>query len=153
MPELAVNRVELAGFAVSGLRVVAGWTELHGKVPSAWRDVFARVPRDTGFLEVSLGVTDGLYTELVGVRSEDLPSGVTGLETLHVPANRWLHLAHEGPATEIAERFGAIYAYAEARGLEAGELKLDMGYTRAGGVERHDLYVALEPAASPQWTD
>jgi len=146
-----IETVSLGAFHLAGLEVRARWQELHTAVPAGWRALFERLPEAANFLEVSIEVLDGTYTELIGAawaKAEPLPEG---LRLLHVPANRWLHLVHEGPVATIGAGFAELYNHARDAGLTVGDLKLDFGYTRDGGETRHDLYLAIEPAERPHW--
>lgn len=153
MSRAGITTVELEAFEVAGLRVNAVWNELHTKVPQAWRELMGAVASDDGYLEVSVEVVDGVYTELVGLKRAELAQLPAGFEILRVPANRWLHIEHLGSLREIADSFGALYEHARLHGIAVGDLKLDMGYTRSGTEQRHDLYLAIAPVAQPQWID
>lgn len=146
-----IETVSLGAFHLAGLEIRARWQDLHSAVPAGWHSLFERLPDATRFLEVSIEVLDGTYSELIGAvwaKSEPLPEG---LRLLHVPANRWLHHVHEGPVTDVANGFDRLYTHAREAGLTVGDLKLDFGYTPAGDEVRHDLYLAIEPAERPQW--
>lgn len=140
-----------------GYRVTAHWRDLGKAVPEGWASLFARRAEieaaATGlgdYAEISLGAENGVYTELVCVAVETLTHVPEGLVDIEVPENTWLKRVHDGPLAGIAEGFGAILECAQAKGLSASELKLDTGYQPGLPAGRHELFIALEPAAMPQ---
>lgn len=135
---------------VAGLWVQAQWQQLWEEVPKAWRQLFERLAeredlRAGPFMDVSLGVVDSKYLELVGVRVSEEAQLFPGLKAIRIPAQRLLHHQHVGPVTGIAGTFGAMEAWARQQGLKLSEFKLDLGYTPAGEETAHDLYVGLQP--------
>jgi predicted transcriptional regulator YdeE len=155
-PDLA----RLGPTTVVGLVVEARWNELFQAVPDAWRQLFARADElrqlaGAGrFVEVSLGMKDDVYTELVGIEvSNDILSFPAGMRRLDIPTGDWLHLHHTGDVTGIAACFGALYAHAEAESIAVSDLKFDFGYAPAGSDGPHDLYLSLENNAAPQWRE
>lgn len=143
--------VERAAIAVVGVRVEAGFGELGRAVPAAWRDVFGRrhdLPPSGAdlYAEASLHLGGGRYRETVGVAlaASEVPGElVDGLACAVLPAGRYVHHRHVGQVREIAEGFGAMYAWAARRGLTLGALKLDLGYSPDGIARPHDLYINL----------
>lgn len=156
-----VELVRLEPITVIGLRVEARWNQLSEAVPDAWRQLFRRAEelrRFTGeqqsFLEASVDIQDGVYTELVGLKVQNAAAACpAGIHRLDIPAGDWLHLVHTGPLAGITEGFSALYAHAETAGLAVSDVKLDFGYTPAGEDRPHDLYLSLKSNEAPQWRE
>lgn len=142
--------VQEGPFKVVGLKVVARWEDLWREMPRAWGEFLARhgavVHRlEPVFVDVSLGKSGELYTQVVGSRVgafEDVPPGMVALE---IPAQRYVRYRHAGPVEGIALSFGRMYAWAKDNGLEADEFKLDIGYTADGAEQEHELFVRVKP--------
>ncbi|MFC0011450.1 GyrI-like domain-containing protein [Devosia nitrariae] len=156
-----VELVRLEPITVIGLRVEAPWNQLFEAVPDAWRQLFRRaddlrrfMSQKQSFLEVSVDVRDGVYTELVGVQAQNAPAACpVEMRRLDIPAGEWLHLVHTGPLAGIADGFSALYAHAETAGLAVSDVKLDFGYTAAGEDRPHDLYLSLKSNDAPRWRE
>ncbi len=141
--------VELGAMVVVGLEVRASFRGLWREVPRAWEALFARdaeIAHRCGptFVGVSVDVEDGIHRQVVGAQVEragDVPDGMTALD---IPARRYLHHRHQGPLTGIATSFAKMQAWAQAKGLNAGDFKLDIGYTRGFTEKAHDLYLGIE---------
>lgn len=130
--------VERAASVVTGIEVVAPFGDLAVLVPRAWAELFAQVG-DGPCAEASRSLGDGRYREVVGV----LGAPGAGPARAVLPAGRYVRHVHDGPVAGIGEAFGAMHAWAEERGLRVGDLKLDVGYTRAGDDGPHELLVDL----------
>ncbi len=94
-----------------GYKILAPMEELSTKVPEANEHLLARldeVDARTGehLLSVTLGVEDGIYAHFVGVEVEPDAAPPQDMEKLDIPAARWVHFAHHGPAEGIG---GSIY--------------------------------------------
>lgn len=141
-----------------GLEVVAHWRDLPREVPLAWERLFAceRAIAAAGeietFVELSLGATDGIYTEILAAQVHALAFVPEGLIRIDLPENRYLHRPHEGPLEEIAAGFGALLEYARREEISVSDVKLDTGYARGLTAGRHDLHVGLAPFGAPQIT-
>lgn len=143
--------VEMNTLTVVGLSVKARWRDLWTEMPEAWRRFLPRrdeIENRAGetFVDVSLDKVDDVYHQIVGAlvsKADRVPEGMRAVE---IPAQRYIHHRHVGPVREIADSFGAIYTWARDHGHPAAELKVDVGYTVAGGEMEHDLYVGLVPA-------
>lgn len=141
--------VELGALLVVGLEVRTSLRGLWREIPRAWESLFGRAAEiahrsGSTFLEVSVGVVDGLHRQIVGAevaRAAAVPDGMTWLE---IPARAYLHHRHEGSLASIATSFDAMYAWANVEGVRTTDLKLDKGYTRGFTEKAHDLYVAIE---------
>lgn len=140
--------VERGPFHVVGIEVVAPWSELWMEVPKAWSILRARaaeIPGRTGevFVDVSVEEREGVYRQVVGAEVGavgDVPDGMVAIE---IPAQRYLHYRHEGTLEAIAESFGKMYAWGREHGVVLDAFKLDVGYTRSGEDDGHDLYVRV----------
>lgn len=138
--------VERQATRVAGIKVVAPLAELPLKVPSAWRRIFEETHRGPfarrTYAEASRQSDEGLYEETIGyiLDGEEAPAGLAVVE---LPAGRYIRFRHDGPLAEIAQSFAEMYDFAEQNGLEAGSLRLDIGYTPAGLEREHDLFIAL----------
>jgi predicted transcriptional regulator YdeE len=144
-----VDIVELGPMTVVGLEVRASFRGLWREVPRAWEALFARAEEiahrsGSTFVDVSVGVEDGIHRQVVGAQVASagvVPDGMTSLE---IPARRYLYHRHRGPLTGIASSFANMQLWAQAKGMSTGHFKLDVGYTRGFTEKTHDLYLALE---------
>ena len=155
--------VTLPETTVVGLRVEALFQELFQQVPAAWRSVYAREREfdarlDVGFCDCSLGAKDGVYTEIIGVRTRADAAVPPGMQKVTLPEARYATLVHHGPLAGIAASFGALEAWVagqpplpDGRTWVHDGVKLDVGYlvdgseTTEGGAG-HRLYVRVRPA-------
>lgn len=155
--------VTLPETTVVGLRVEAPFQELFQQVPAAWRSVFAREREfgarlDVGFCDCSLGSKDGVYTEIIGVRTKADAAVPAGMQTVTLPEARYATLEHHGPLAGIAPAFGALERWIAAqppspdgRTWVHDGVKLDIGYLPDGsetaeGGPGHRLYVRVKLA-------
>ena len=131
-----------------GLYVVVPMAELSTAVPAANRELLSRYESIEGrcgrhLLDVSLKVEEGIYTQFVGVEVQPDAPTPEGLERLHLPRQRWLHLTHRAPVTEIGTSFGAMRAYGEAHNLPTEHVFLEFHPLQGDGPV--ELYVRLAP--------
>jgi predicted transcriptional regulator YdeE len=106
------NELHLVGY-----HVIAPIEELSTKVPEANERVRARLDEVDGrtgehLLSVTLGVEDGIYTQFVGVEVEPDTAPPQEMEKLDIPAARWVHFAHHGPAEGIGSSIGTMRQWA-----------------------------------------
>ena len=142
--------VEKPAMFVIGIPVKAQWDDLWIDMPAAWRSLWERrdlIRHRVGdrAMDVSLEKRDGVYHQLAGVevsRIDSVPQGMLGVE---IPAQRYIHLRHEGPLPDIALSFGMIYKWAKENGHATDAFKLDIGYRPGGDDPEHDLFVRLAP--------
>lgn len=142
--------VEQGGMTVAGVLVQAPWQRLWDEVPKAWQQVFQRAPelqalQQGPFMDVSLGLVDSAYLQLVGVRLREGAAVPRGFTAVHIPAQKLLRHRHVGPAAGIADSFGAMYAWARRHGVALGDFKLDFGYLPSGDETEHELLAGLLP--------
>jgi predicted transcriptional regulator YdeE len=143
--ESVIATVERGPLLLVGIEVCATFEELWTEMPRAWQAFFSRVDeirgaRPGGYLDVSVVVNDGVYTQLVCAEvdtADDVPEGMT---VLRVPAQHYLRLQHSGPEQEIADAFGRMYEWANREGVRADEFKVDRGYGTDAG---HELLVHI----------
>lgn len=140
--------VEREGSRVVGIQVVADWKNLWTEVPQAWKQLFERADeiRDRTaetFVDVSLEMNDGVYTELVGAEVNEAGTVPEGMVQVELPTRRYVHLRHEGPVAGIADAFGRMHAWADENEITTDDFKIDRGYTPGGDETVHDLYVRL----------
>ena len=142
-----IETIELPELVLIGIIVECPWQELSREVPAAWRRLFGAETGARAFLEASLAIESGLYTELVGyltARRSEVPEGMTKIA---LPAGRYLRLIHDGPLAGIADGFGKLLSHAKTAGLKPTDIKLDFGYLPGLPDGRHELHVGL--AAEP----
>jgi len=93
--------VTLPETTVVGLRVESTFQELFQQVPAAWRSAFAREGEfdaglgarlDVGFCDCSLGAKDGVYTEIIGVRTTADAAVPAGMQKVTLPEARYATL-------------------------------------------------------------
>ncbi len=135
---------------VIGLPVHATWQALWTEVPRTWEEFVGRraeVDDAIGetFIDVSLDQTGDEYLQLVGLevsRVDCIPAEMLAVE---IPAQRYVFHKHIGPTSEIAGTFGRMYDWARQHDHDAGQFKIDIGYTVAGDEREHDLFIGLRP--------
>lgn len=137
---------------VVGHPVTAPFGDLATLVPAAWARVFARqqelpAPRDGVYAEASRHLGGGRYREVAGVLLDRPPAAGGDWAVAEVAAGEYAHHRHEGPVQGIGTSFGLLIDWVRANGREAGDVKLDVGYTAAGDELHHDLYLSLLPRA------
>lgn len=140
--------VKKESFTAVGLKVEAGWEELHTKMPKAWETFKKRVKeiddrKSDTMMDLSLDISDGQYTQLIGVPVEDTAYVPKGMLKVIIPSQRYVWYKHEGDLTGITESFGKMYEWAEENDISAKEFKMDMGYLPDGSESKHDLYVKI----------
>lgn len=148
--------VEHPAMLCVGIAVRADWRSLWTEMPRAWRRLFARrgdIEHRQGdvFMDISLDKRGDEYLQLVCARVSRADYVPDGMRAVEVPAQSYVYHRHRGPAAGIAESFGRMYAWARESGYDAGEFKLDIGYTPQGDERPHDLYVVSSPSGS--WRD
>ncbi|MCD7058752.1 GyrI-like domain-containing protein [Pelagibacterium xiamenense] len=155
-----VETVKRGPMRFLGIVVTAHWQDLGTAVPAGWKALFARhgdieaVATGLGdYAEISLGEDGGVYTELLCLQVQSLARIPEGMVDIRLPENTWLKTVHDGPLAGIADGFGAILDHAQATGVTASQLKLDTGYAPGLPAGRHELLIALEPAAMPELTE
>jgi predicted transcriptional regulator YdeE len=138
-----IETVELQPLEVIGVAVTAHWNDLPKAIPAAWTQLFLAAPAERTFVEVSIDRQDGVYRELVGFVATDGDTVPAGMIRYRVPAGTFLHIVHDGPLPQIADRFADLYNHAAANDLRVTDFKLDFGYAPRLPAGRHQLYVAL----------
>ncbi|SMO37094.1 GyrI-like domain-containing protein [Fodinibius sediminis] len=141
--------VEKKSFTVVGLPVTATWQQLHEKMPTAWKLFKERLTEIAGrkndvMMDLSLDVADGRYRQFIGVEVEGDPHLPDDMEKVTIPSQTYIYEHHEGDITDIAQTFGAMYDWAEQQEVDAGDFKIDYGYTRDRPESPHDLYIKIE---------
>lgn len=141
--------VKKESFKIVGLQVEATFDGLFTEIPNAWKtfgDRLKEIPHRIGdvMTEISMDVTDGVYTELVGVEVEGAGKVPEGMTSVTIPKQIYVHHRHEGSVEEIATAFGKILEWAKEKGYKTGDFKIDHGYRRDGSESVHDLYVKIE---------
>lgn len=145
-----MQTTQLAELKVVGIQVKATFEELHTEVPRAWQNLInkaAEIPHRVNpvFVDISLSKEGDNYTELIGAEVSQFPEERDPhLKYITIPAQTYLHHRHEGPVKEIARSYGKIYEHARNHDLNAGEFKIDRGYTADGRERAHDLYVRID---------
>jgi hypothetical protein len=134
-----VQIVERETLHLLGPSLTAELSELPVVVPALWRRVFeGRESSDTVCAELSEEPGGATHRITVGVLVPEAGSGTT-----EVPAGRWLHHRHHGPAAGIGTTYGEMFAHAADAGIPLTHLKLDVGYRADGTEGTHDLYLQL----------
>ena len=140
--------VQFGPLTVVGSKVTADWKGLWVEMPKAWRAFLARRNEikhraSDRFVDISLSEEEGEYNQLIGAEVsavEDIPADMIAVE---IPAQKYVHEHHMGPAAEIAATFGKMYAWARENHLAVDTFKVDIGYTFDGKESEHDLYVRI----------
>lgn len=140
--------VKRESFTAIGIRVKAGWQELHTQMPEAWEIFKNRVGEIDGrkserMMDLSLEVIDGEYTQLIGVEVEDSADVPSGMSKVIIPSQKYVWYMHKGDLDDIAESFGKMYDWAKENDITAKEFKMDMGYSGDGSEGEHDLYIKI----------
>lgn len=137
--------VEKESFIAVGIKVEADWQELYTKMAEAWKAAKNRLEEITNRKEdVMMDITDGRYTQLIGVEVEKSAAIPDGMEKVEIPARRYIYHQHEGDLSGIAESFGKMYDWAKKHEIETGEFKIDYGYQKDDTETEHALYVKVE---------
>jgi predicted transcriptional regulator YdeE len=140
--------VTLPEITLIGIEVKAHWKELHQKMPEAWEQLFTRKEELTNrttdtYTEISVNVKDEIYTQIVGAEvkaGQPVPSGMTSLQ---IPKQTYLHFHHNGALAQIADSYGKMYDYADKSDLITNEFKIDRGYLPGLPDSPHDLYIKV----------
>lgn len=140
--------VNKAAFTLVGIPVRAKWDALWTEMPQAWQRWFTRwddIKGKTGnvSIDASLAVQDDLYFQLVGTEVSHVDDVPSDMLCLDIPTKRYIFTEHQGPLEAIATSFGAMYEWAKEHGHQAGDFKLDIGYTPSGKESQHQLFVEL----------
>lgn len=141
--------IEKEAFTVIGIKVEADWQSLHKIMPPSWEKAKERMDEIEGrkedvMMDVSLDVTDGQYTQLIGVEVDKYSEVPDGMEKVDIPTQKYIYEQHQGALEGIAETFGRMYNWVEEHDIEAGDFKIDYGYFRDGSEEKHDLYIKID---------
>ena len=141
--------VRKEAFEIAGIQVEAEFDDLHSEIPKAWKRLgkqLEEIPHRVGdvMTEISMGAKDGMYTELVGVEVDGNGTLPEEMVTARIPVQTYIHHRHQGPLEEIARTFGKILEWAEEKGYDTADFKIDHGYLREGSESEHDLYVKIE---------
>lgn len=141
--------IERDSFTVIGIEIEAPWNELHEKVPKAWQEFKNRLNeisdrKNDIMMDISLDVTDGRYTQLIGVKVEKSAAVPGGMKKVEIPTQRYVYHQHEGDLSGIAESFGKMYDWAKEREIGAGEFKIDYGYRKDGTETDHELFIKVD---------
>ncbi len=139
---------EKEAFTVIGIKVEADWQGLHKVMPPSWEKAKERLNEIEGrkedvMMDVSLDVTDGQYTQLIGVGVEKDSEVPDGMEKVNIPTQKYIYEQHQGTLEGIAETFGRMYDWAEEHHVKAGDFKIDYGYRKDNTDQIHDLYVKV----------
>jgi predicted transcriptional regulator YdeE len=135
-------------FTVIGIKVEADWQGLHKVMPSSWEKAKERLDeiegrKDDVMMDVSLDVTDGQYTQLIGVEVEKGSVVPDEMEKVDIPTQKYIYEQHQGALEGIAETFGRMYDWAEEHDVKTGDFKIDYGYLKDNTDHVHDLYVKV----------
>lgn len=141
--------VRKKSFEIVGIQVEAEFDDLFTEIPKAWKrfgDRLEEIQHRVGnvMTEISLDVTDSVYTELVGVEVDGNGKVPEGMTAITVPTQTYLHHRHEGSLEKIASTFGEMLDWAKEKGYQTSDFKIDHGYRRDGSESTHDLYVRIE---------
>ncbi|GAA5523240.1 GyrI-like domain-containing protein [Aliifodinibius salicampi] len=140
--------VEKEAFTVIGIKVEADWQSLHKVMPPSWEKAKGRLNEIEGrkedvMMDVSLDVTDGQYTQLIGVEVEKDSEVPDKMEKVDIPIQKYIYEQHQGALEGIAETFGRMYDWAEENDIEAGDFKIDYGYRKGNSDQVHELYIKV----------
>lgn len=141
--------VEKESFRAAGIQVRAGWNELHTTMPEAWKEFKKRYKEISGrkgdvLMDLSLDVDNaGIYTQLIGVETEDADGIPDDMVEVTIPAQKYIHHQHKGNLQDIASTFGKMYEWAKENGIVAETFKIDRGYLADGSGNSHDLYIKI----------
>ncbi|WP_156809580.1 GyrI-like domain-containing protein [Gracilibacillus halophilus] len=135
-------------FTVIGMMVETSWEELFQEMPKTWKKMKDRVSelphrRSYQMMDISLGQTNGIYTQLIAVEVSETDHVPNDMVVKQIPAQTYLHHSHKGSLIDISQTFGTMYQYAKEENLPADDMKLDIGYTVEGTETSHDLYIKL----------
>lgn len=141
--------IERDSFTVIGIEVEAPWDELHEKMPKTWQEFKNRLDelsdrKSDVMMDISLDVTDGRYTQLIGVEVEKSAAVPDGMEKVEIPTQSYIYHQHEGDLSGIAESFGKMYDWAKEREIGTGEFKIDCGYRKDGTETEHALFIRVD---------
>ncbi|WP_040213890.1 GyrI-like domain-containing protein [Clostridium polynesiense] len=140
--------VEKKGFKVVGIKVEGDWQTLSQEMDKTWQWFFNKANEikhkvGNSYMDICLQEDSGVYTQLICAeveRFEDIPHDMTYME---IGSDRYLYSVHKGDLTEIPGAFEEIYNWADARGYNTDEFKIDYGYEENGLEVKHDLYVRI----------
>lgn len=140
--------VEKEAFTVIGIKVEADWQSLHKVMPPSWEKAKERLNEIEGrkedvMMDVSLDVTEGQYTQLIGVEVEKDSEVPDKMEKVDIPIQKYIYEQHQGALEGIAETFGRMYDWAEENDIEAGDFKIDYGYRKGNSDLVHELYIKV----------
>lgn len=140
--------IEKEAFTVIGIKVEADWQSLHKVMPPSWEKAKERLNEIEGrkedvMMDVSLDVTEGQYTQLIGVEVEKDSEVPDKMEKVDIPIQKYIYEQHQGALEGIAETFGRMYDWAEENDIEAGDFKIDYGYRKGNSDQVHELYIKV----------
>lgn len=140
---------EKEGFHVIGIEVVSDWKGLHQEMPIKWKLFKERVHEIKGrhndkMMDMSLECDGERYKQLIGVEVDDTTDIPPGMVKRMIPAQTYIHHRHTGTLKDISQTFGQMYQWAKENGYEAGDFKIDDGYSSHGDDEGHDLYIQIK---------
>lgn len=140
--------IEKGSLAIIGIKVEAGWRELHSKMPEVWAIAKKRLTKikkrkEDVMMDLSLEVTNGRYTQLIGIKVEQSATAPDGMKKVEIPAQKYIHYRHEGELSCITESFGRMYDWANKQDIKADDFKIDYGYLRDGSEDVHELYIKI----------
>lgn len=135
-------------FKVVGIKVIAGWDELWEEMPRAWLNFFKRSGDiknkvNNTFIDISLDKRDDKYTQLICAEVSEFGDIPSDMEVVTVPKQQYIYHRHTGTLQEIASSFGKMYDWAAEHEHDAGDFKIDVGYTKDRSESGHDLFVRI----------
>lgn len=131
--------VERPALHLDGATLTADLSVLPLEVPALWRRVMEHASADDEvFAELSDEPGGDEHVITVGRLVDQV-----GVDTVEIPAGRWLHHRHEGPVEDVGATYDAMFDHAEQAGLALTRRKLDVGYRPDGAETAHDLYLQL----------
>jgi len=137
-----VEIIERETVHLLGPSLTTDLADLPVEVPALWRRAFeGHEDPDSILAELDEEQPEGsgyAYRITAGV----LLPGPTE-ETTEVPAGRWLHHRHHGPAEDIGATYESMFEHAADQGIALTGLRLDVGYRADGSETTHDLYLQL----------
>lgn len=133
---------------VVGLEVNATWNELWKQMPAQWEQFKQRHKEvdnslNNVFMDISLGKHGDIYQQLICTEITDSINVPTGMTVQKIPTQKYIQCRHTGPMEGIAETFGKMYKWAHKNKIHAGEMKLDIGYSKDGKEAYHDLFIKI----------
>lgn len=142
--------IEKSRFCVAGVQVRGSRDELRIKMPLVWKHFLGEFGtaddlHPAKYVAVSLDSQGDYLLQLVGMvipRNQKVPNG---LKCVEIPAQRYIYFEHQGCLNGVGQSFEHMYEWAADQGLQAGEFKVDFGYSAASEESVHYLHIGLFP--------